>query len=161
LPAAVPVDALEALKLEGYSFGHARCKIQLLALLDLNPVDVRTGAPVFNGESLTSGAPFKSMVRSICGDTPEPLDHLAKLLFHPGVSTGLAHAVTTCDEPAWLASHAISDPARRALKFDRLAEFLALRTEALIAVVTSFALRRGEWDEADTPPVEALRVGSV
>ena len=161
LPQTAALTNYEAFNLEGYSFSHARCKIQLLALLDLCPVDVRTGVPVFDAEVLASEAPFKSMVRSICSDAPDPLGHLAKIMFHPSVSGGLAHAVMTCDEPALLASHAISDDARRAFKFGRLTDFLALRIEALMAAIDGFAARRGEWDEADTPPVEALRVENV
>ncbi len=162
LLATLPVHGapypVEALKLDGYSFGHARCKIQLLALLELAPRDVRTGAPVFLAEAMASEAPFKSMVRSVYRDAPDPLGSLAKIMFHPSVASGLANAVMTCDEPGWLASHAISDAAKRALKFDRDAKFLALRAETLTELITSFAARRGEWDEADTPPVESLRV---
>ena len=161
LPPFSPEQRWEALEIEGYSFGYARCKIQLLALLELNPVDVRTGAPVFDSTILAEVSPFEGSIRSLFRDSPDPLGSLAKVMFHPSVPTGLVQAVTTCEVPAWLECHAISDEARRALKFGKSAEFLALRASALTEVVSGFAARRGQWDEADTPPVEALRVASV
>lgn len=158
LLATLPGRSEPELGLDDYSFGYARCKIQLLALLELAPRDVRTGAPVFAEPGDGDEDPYKSMVREICPDLAGERGGLANRMFHPGVRTGLARAITDCHDDAVLESHAISDAARLALKFDRSQEFLALRRAALQRHIAAFGARRARWDEADTPPVESLRV---
>lgn len=147
------------IELDGYSFDQPRCKIGLLALLDLRPVDVRSGASVFT--AMPDGDdPYRSMVRFLGG--PGDADgSFAAVILHPAVSDGLARAVTHCTQSAWLASHAILDPARQALALARFDDFVALRAATLERHIADFAERRAQWEEADTPPVEALRVESA
>jgi hypothetical protein len=148
----------EVLHLENYSFGHARCTIQLLALLELEPRDLRSGAPVFADMAPDS---YKAMVRTICPDTTSAPDTLANRMFHTSIHSGLVRAIVACEDLDILASHSISADARRALKFDRPHEFLARRREELQLIVDDFAARRTEWEESDSPPIESLRVEAV
>ena len=148
------------LDLDDYSFGYARSKIQLLALLELGPRDLRDGEFVAPAAvDLTDKDAYHTLVRAIIPRGSESTGGLANRMFHPGVHNGLARLIANCEDSALLAGHAISDAARRALKFDHHDEFLRLRRADILARVEAFTDRRAQWDEPDSPPVEALRIG--
>lgn len=142
---------------EPFNWGAARSKVQALALLDLAPRDLVTGAPVIDAEALVDASDeetrWERLLRKILD---RPHLGLANYLLHGPTRRGLEHAITTCEDQASLASHAISSDARRALKFDRRDEFLALRQADLLTVVERFTARRAEWGELDAPAVESL-----
>ena len=136
----------------------ASSKLLALALLDLDPRDLTHGSAVRPAADDTDDARWQRLFRDILD---RPHAGLANHLAHPPHRRGLIYAITTCDEPAWLASHAISVEARRALKFDRVDDFLALRAAALRQHVSDFLERRARWDETDAPAVETLLQGVV
>lgn len=169
----VPSRCPGPVQLEEFNFRDARCKIELLALLQLRPLDLRSGEPVdaaarqswsAEPDEPDGGAPepvdravYERLVRPICLDATELQRSLANRMLHPGLRGGLARAVVACEDPAILASHAISPEARRALEFDRHHEFLRMRRDALASLVHEFTDQRAAWGELDFPPVEAAR----
>ena len=134
----------------------ASSKLLALALLDLEPRDLTDGSAVRPAGDDADDARWQRLFRDVLD---RPHAGLANHLAHPPHRRGLVHAITTCDEPAWLASHAISVEARRALKFDRVDDFLALRASALRRHIADFLERRARWDEIDAPAVETLLQG--
>jgi hypothetical protein len=159
LLSALPGRPDDDLDLDDYSFGFARSKVQLLALMDLGPRDLRDGELVVPTaiEPADKDA-YHTLVRTIFPRGTDSTGGLANRMFHPGVHNGLTRAIVECEDHALLATHAISDAARRALKFDHHDEFLRLRRAELLAHIEAFTDRRAQWDEADSPPIEALRI---
>lgn len=156
----IPSRPTSALDLDDYSFGYARSKIQLLALFELEPKDLRDGEPVVPAASeLSTARAYYSLVRTISSRGADGAGGLANRMFHLSVHDGLARTIITCEEPELLATHAISADARSALKLGRHEEFLYLRREDLLVVIDRFTERCAQWDEPDTPPLEALRIG--
>jgi len=137
----------------------ASSKLLALALLDLEPLDLTDGSAVRPGGGNADDTRWQRLFRKILD---RPHAGLPNHLAHPTHHQGVAHAIITCEEPAWLASHAISIEARRALKFDRIDDFLALRAAALRQHVADFLERRARWNEIDAPAIETLlpRVGA-
>jgi hypothetical protein len=157
---AIPGRSGEELDLDDYRFDFARSKIQLLALLALEPRDLRDAEHVLPAVTeLGDKDAYHTLVHAILPRSAESTGGLANRMLHPGLHSGLARAIADCEHPEILASHAISDAARRALKFDHHDEFLRLRRADLLVHVEAFADRRAEWDEPDSPPIEALRIG--
>lgn len=140
-----------------FLFQAARCKIQLLALLELGPRDLRSGQPIARpGESGSDEADgYQGLIRVVSAHHE---NSLANRIVHPGVRTGVIRAIVDCDDRDSLASHAIGVEARRALKFDDVPKFLRLRGSELRGIVARFGDGRAEWDEVDSPPIEALRI---
>jgi len=141
--------------LEDFSFAYARCKIQVLALLEMRPLDVRTGAPV---RSDASGDDVQELLHVICPHPAELQSSLANRLLHPGVRTGLARALGACGDRTILASQVVPDEARRALAHGDEVTFLRQRGALLQEVVQRFTAQRAQWDEHDRPPIEAMIV---
>lgn len=142
--------------LDDYSFRYARSKLALLALLALRPLSLQDGELIVPEAPGEQGA-YHQLVRTIL---PEHPGGLANRMLHPASPGGLARAIVACDDPGVLASHAISAEARRALKFDRPGDFLAMRRADLLALVQDFLDRRAAWDERDTPPLESLHIST-
>lgn len=176
----LPPRPAQTMELEEFSFAYARCKIQLLALLELRPRDLRTGELISAGSTSAelshedaeefdgvhdlkaaipeNDAAYKRLLRVVCRRPPELQSSLANRLIHPSVHSGILRTIVNCDEPDWLDSHGITPQARRALKFDNIAGFLKLRRESLQVIVQQFAEHKAEWDEIDSQPIEALQV---
>ncbi len=158
--------------LGGFAFSHARSKIQLLALLELQPLDLRTGMSVLADSSETDDEPdgdevaassdsddrIKRLVRPILPHPPDLAGSLANRALHPGVRTGLARAIVACPHPDRLLTHAISPEAAQALRAGDELGFLVLRGHELLRGLADLTARRAAWDEPDFPPVDALRV---
>ena len=155
LLAMLPGRPSSPLALEDFSFAYARCKIQVLALLELRPLDVRTGAPV---RSDASGDDVQKLLHVICPDPAEFQSSLANRMLHPGVRTGLARALGACGDRTILTSQVVSDEARWALADGDEATFLRKRGALLQEVVQRFTAQRAQWDEHDRPPIEAMIV---
>ena len=161
--------------LDDFAFSHARSKIEVLALLALRPLDLRTGLPVLTEpeeEPSASEEPeeppaanpddrIKCLVRTIIPRSFGASSSVANRMVHPGVRSGLIHAILTCEDPLRLASHMISSAAVRALRGGDERSFLILRYDDLLQNLQTFITRRAAWDEPDFPPVEALRVGNL
>ncbi len=155
LLAMLPTRPREPLALDDFSLSHARGKVQVLALLDLGPRNLETGAPVRAG---TSGEEIAPLIHTICPHLTA-VGNLANCMLHPSVRMGLARALAACDDRAILASHAVPDDARRALALGDEPTFLRLRSAAVQEVLQRFTSRRAQWDEHDRPPIEAMIVG--
>jgi len=156
----IPGRPVENLDLDDYSFGFARSKIQLLALLELGPRDLRDGELVAPAASDRGDKDaYHALVHTILPRSTDSAGGLSNRMVHPGVHGGLARLIVDCEAPELLASHAISDAARRALKFDHHDESLRLRRADILAHLEAFTERRAQWDEPDSPPIEALRIG--
>lgn len=156
---ALPARPIESLDLDDYSFGFARSKIQLLALLELGPRDLQDGELVVpTASDLGDKDAYHALVHTILPRTADS-GGLANRMFHPGSRSGLARLIVDCEFPELLASHAISHAARLALKFDHSEKFFQLRRADILAHVEAFTDRRAQWDEPDSPPIEALRIG--
>nr|WP_293182125.1 DUF262 domain-containing protein [Nannocystis sp.] len=146
---------------DAFKWQAARSKVQVLALLDLGPRDLASGSYVVNpqalmdpvGEGQDEETPWFRLVRKIID---RPHSGLANQMLHSPTRRGLVHAIIDCEDPVRLISHGISNEARRALKFGREDEFLALRTQTLRSVVHEFTERRCEWDEIDSPAVDVI-----
>lgn len=158
----LPARPEDPLDVDDYSFRYARSKIQLLAMLALGPQDLRDGEPVAPApDDLNSEDAYHRLVRAILPRGSDGTGGLANRMFHPSVHNGLARAIGACEDLRRLASHAISSEARRALRLGDHQEFLCLRRQAILKCVERFTERRAQWDEPDTPPVDALRIGDV
>jgi hypothetical protein len=162
---ALPQTPPSPVDLDDFTFSHARSKLQLLALLDLQPVDLRTGVSVLfdaseDSEDDESSAVepddrIKRLVRTIF---PQVATSLANRVIHPRVIGGLIRTIIACEDVGRLATHAISGQAAQALRAGDDREFLALRERDLKQQIAEFLARRAAWDEPDFPPVEALRL---
>lgn len=144
---------------EPFNWGSARSKVHALALLDLGPRDLVTGVPLVPAEALvdtpgdSEALRWERLARKILD---RPRGDVANILLHGPTRRGLKSAIVACDDTTWLASHAISGAAHRALKFDHDEEFLALRRDALVDVIVGFTGRRAGWGELDAPAVESV-----
>lgn len=130
-------------------------RIHLLALLDLAPRDLVSGelvSPPLNA----SADDYRSKVRPI--DPALPTE-LANCMFHGPTQAELLTLVTGSATQDSLATHAISIPARDALRAGDSEQFLQFRRADLRRLIHRFADRRAQWHEPDTPPVEALHIG--
>lgn len=165
----------EPMALDNFAFNYARCKIQVLALLSLAPVDLRTGEPVLAGDpevaeeagsggegatGASEGGGIKGLIRSICPHPAARGSSLANRMIHPGVRSGLVRLISTCEDPVWLATHGISRGARGVLLRGDDVGFLVEREAGLARLLEEFTEARAQWDEVDYPPVESLRIGN-
>lgn len=159
LLAMLPSRPLEPLEIDGpFNWHAAKSRVQALALLELEPRDLTSGAPVIEPDVLvgptdTEEPGWQRLLRKIL---QRPQCGLANFMFHLPVRRGLEREIVDCEDAGRLASHAISVEARLALKFGRGDDFLRLRTSVLREVVERFTERRAEWDELDVPSVEAV-----
>lgn len=139
-------------------------RIQALALLDLKPRDLRSGQQIHRATDEVpdlerEDAEFP-LIRRIFDFQIGKADDFANRIIHPNVAGGIFKAIQGCRTRSWLVSHAISSEATAALAGGDFSAFLRLRARELAAVMQEFSERRAQWDELDSPPVEALQVGS-
>lgn len=139
-------------------------RIQALALLDLKPRDLRTGQQIHRAtdelpDVEREDAEFP-LIRRIFDFQIGKADDFANRIVHPNVAGGIFKVIQGCRTRSWLVSHAISSEATSALAGGDFSAFLRLRARELAAVMQEFSERRAQWDELDTPPVDALQVGS-
>lgn len=167
LLAGLPPDPGAPTRLSEFDFSHARSKIEVVALIALRPLDLRTGLPVLdeNPEDDTSvpedNDRIERLVRTILPLALGSTASLANQMLHPELRSGsMIHAIASCDDPLRLGSHLISQAAVNALRSGDEREFLVVRYTDLLQQLQSFTARRAAWDEPDFPPVEALRVGN-
>nr|WP_276599168.1 DUF262 domain-containing protein [Nannocystis sp. SCPEA4] len=145
---------------EGAS-SHARLRITLLAMLALGPRDLRTGEPVGpDSDEISSPDAYLALLSPIVPGVFDRANSLANRMLHPPVEGGLAPVIIDCDDPELLATHALFLEDRHDLREDRIDDFIRSRDERGFMHLDDFLWRRAQWDEPDTPPVEALRIGS-
>lgn len=163
------------LELDDFAFSHARSKIEVLALFDLRPLDLRTGLPVLaddpeertsepedgnNPPAVDPDERIKRLIRPILPDLRGFASNLANRMIHASLRSGMVRAIMACEDPVRLGSHLISPAAVKALHDGDELQFLTTRSQELLQHMSTFTARRAAWDEPDFPPVEALRVGN-
>lgn len=154
LLAMVPRTPLIHLESRPFALSSTRCKIQMLALLDLAPRHLTTGAQV----ELRGG--IKTLTRPIATAAPGAWKQdLANVLVHPTIPGGLRRALLKVEDPTILASHGLTPDTQDLLRRGYLSEFFAARCERLRVHVEAFTARRAAWNLPDRPPLSALEVG--
>jgi hypothetical protein len=155
-----------------YNFRTAQTKLQVNALLALQPRDLRTGE-LINGPKLISlkGADalpriFNSLARSLVKrhgtglfeDTQSLMRGLANRLVHPIAKEQslLATLRNAPSEPALLLSHGIPLEAHAALRNGHVLDFLMSRTVFLSNHVRQFLDSKARWEESDRGSLKSL-----
>lgn len=143
-----------------FNFRHATAKLLALALTDLNPRDLESGALLRLEDYLgrtDQELPFPALVSSSAVGPNMLLLSVANRLAHP-YRTGLRRRLIAVTDRAVLASHGITEEAHAALRAGEAARFLALRAEYLGVHVRAFCERHARWDEPDRPSISSLLV---
>lgn len=141
-----------------FALNWARCRVQVLALLDLGPRHLQTGELIsFSTPSQSSSD--KLNVNNILNDTLDNWQQdLANRIIHPVPHRGFRDALLKVREAALLRTHAISLEALTRLEHDDFAGFFKLRSEALKNHISAFVNRHTRWDASDRPPLSALEI---
>lgn len=125
-------------------------RIQALALLDLNPRDLRTGRPILRATDEVPNVEREDaefpLIHRIFDFQVGKADDFANRIVHPAVPGGIFKAIQSCRVRSWLVSHAISGEAMAALAGGDFSAFLKLRARELAAVMQEFSERRAAWD---------------
>lgn len=137
-----------------FNFRFAASKLLALALMDLSPRDLETGAS-FNAP--VQEMAFPQIVASIAGGRTALIRSTANRLAHPQ-RPGIRKLVLDATDPSILASHGITAEAIQALRDGNATTFLALRAEYLQAHFQRFFKRHARWDEPDRPSLSSLYV---
>lgn len=145
----------EPLELGPFNFRYARSKLQVLALAELHPLDLRTLVPIDVATLCEQqGIPVAEL--SSESGVSSPARGLAGRLVHPHMTPSALRDALRAASIEALASHAISPTAREALLADDLERFFDLREGDLGPLVTAFLDRRAEWGDSDRPSIGAL-----
>lgn len=136
--------------LRKFSFNHARCKIQVLAMLQRLPVSLASGETIAISSALFPPATIF--------DRTDLRGSLANRLIHPHSSRSLRKLVEECSSASDLASHAITLEAQRDLRRGDVGGFLRRREEVLGDLVRSYCERKAKWSQSDRPPLKHLIV---
>lgn len=154
------VDAMPATQpsaVEAFNFRFAHGKLQALALVALEPVDIFSEekmdpASIFDVDS--DGLPLPDIIASADG----VLAHsIANRLLHVR-KPGLRRALIANSTPHSRASHGISEEAYTALEGGLVNEFLRLRAITLSEHFKKFFEYKAQWKETDRPSMPALVV---
>ncbi len=142
-----------------FKFNHAASKLQALALMELSPRDLETGAPLQLDAlfgSVDRELPFPQVITYRAGNHDEPMRSAANRLVHPERTGGVRRLLLNVTDSGVLASHGIPEAALQALRKGDAAQFLALRAEYLRPHFQQFFDRHARWDEPDRPSLSAL-----
>lgn len=141
---------------EPFNFRHATGKLLALAMLDLEPRDLDSGALIQIGQDLGSDAtefPIPSIVKE--GVAKNVLQGAANRLIHPQ-RPKLRQRLAAVRDPEVLASHGITEIAAQALRDGKANEFLERRADFLRDHCARFFDRHARWKESDRPSLKAL-----
>lgn len=140
-----------------FNFRHATSKLQTLALLDLKPRDMESGAPI--GLDLLAGPPGRDLAMPVVVENSQAAlaKSVANRLFHPR-RPRLRRLLTDVVDPDVLASHGIPAVAIAALRTGDAEGFFVARAEFLRQHFDRFFDRHARWDEPDRPSLAALVV---
>lgn len=149
-PAALPnID-------EPFNFRHAAGKLLALAMLDLTPRDLESGAPIDIGQDAEADPPefpMPSIVKQ--GLAKNHLQCAANRLIHPQ-GPKIRQRLAAVRDPEVLASHGITETAAQALRDGNVDSFLKLRADFLRDHCARFFDRHARWDESDRPSLKAI-----
>lgn len=150
-PAPPPIET------RPFALNWARCRVQVLSLLDLGPRHLQTGELL--PTSATDGSSSRIHVHNILNDAIDPWQQdLANRLVHPSLPRGFREALLKVHEAAVLHSHAVSLAALARLEQGDDVNFFRMRDETLRAHIAAFLNRHTRWDASDRPPLTALEV---
>ncbi|KFA92368.1 DUF262 domain-containing protein [Archangium violaceum] len=164
LPTAVP----RAPNLRDFKYRAAETRLQLNALLALQPRELRSGelldVPTIIG---TQGAEaLRQLLTSVPRLRPDDdsvqlkslMQGLANRIFHPEISGQSLLAAIEQASPEVLGSHGISPSARKALQQGDRLRFLTLRLKLLEQHVATFLDSKARWLESDRKPLQSLLI---
>jgi hypothetical protein len=155
-----------------FNFAHAQSKLEVLAMLALEPRDVRTGQRVqpielFGSTQDEGGAALPRLFTAPHQKQADTHRSVVNRLVHPEVErlkAALKEAANgdalfgEVDAHMLLRSHGIDDDASRALALGDADAFFEARRRFLKAHLSSFFAARAKWSDNDRPPIEALIV---
>jgi hypothetical protein len=159
---------------EPFNLRFARSLMSVIALVELRPRDLRTGAPIDVAAVLSRD---EDLVRQIVGYRPAGLSADAAALYssignrviHPPIDEGSVLSILQGEaqaalpsiaagavSPATLASHAISPAALARLTHGDRLGFLRLRRDDIENATARLIDRHAEWDHADRVSLDVL-----
>lgn len=144
-----------------FKFNHAVSKLQALALMELGPRDLETGAPLHLDALFglaDQESPFPQVITYMAGGHDRLMRSAANRLVHPARAKGVRRLLLSVTDRDVFASHGIPEAAMQALREGEATQFLALRAENLRAHFQQFFDRHARWDEPDRPSLVALTV---
>jgi hypothetical protein len=152
-----------------FNFRHAESKLELLALLALDPRDASSGRRLEPTDLLGAHAENVELrvpqIFPARAEKPnEPSLSVVNRVAHPyrpGIRKALADAgaedaLFNPPDVALLRSHGIDQAASDALLLGDAARFFSARRQFLQAHFESFFSRRAQWQDSDRPPISAL-----
>lgn len=156
-----------------FNLKYARSRLSVIALAELRPHDLRTGAPLDVRELLESSGELAPEIMtyaalpSAAGLSPTQdtgASSVGNRLLHPSVGeismlTTLMRAIPPLGSTSsthGLASHAISAEAVRALQKNDSLRFLQIRRDEIEAATDRLVERHAEWDHSDRPSIASL-----
>jgi hypothetical protein len=165
--------------LDRFDARHARSRLELLALTNLEPRIPQNGEPVDLFGLLQSPAVLPLVFPAVRVTEHRLAGTVAnRALFRPAMlnarshllertgrkigmrqrGAGLNSALLQASAPEILASHAISAEARIALVEGNGPRFLEIRAKLLEEIIGRFLAARAEFEADDSPPVDALTI---
>lgn len=142
---------------EPFKFNTATGKLLALALLDLQPRDLESGALIDfrpNLKSEESVFPMPVIIGQSSATT-DGVQSLANRLIHPQ-RPKLRQRLTEAQDATVLASHGVPDAAAKALRDGDVDRFLTLRADHLQDHCQRFFARHARWEESDRPSIAAI-----
>jgi len=152
-----PMPATE----EQFNLRYARTRVLAIAMIGLNPKDLRTGVALDVAGMLAAGDIFPQIVTH--RPTPTPPDRVAvfssvgnRLLHPPATDVSLLALLQRPQALSVLASHGISDDAIRMLKSGDRAGFLGDRRDEIETRAAKLVENRAEWGHSDRTSIASL-----
>jgi len=145
---------------ETFNVGHARPRLLAIAMVELRPQHLETGAPLDIAALLDAGTDVFPQIlsRRPAESSPEAaalFSSVGNRLLHPALTGSSFAAAIANASPAVAVSHGIDEPAVRALAGDRLA-FLALHRQRVEEAAWQVIDNHAEWEHADRLSIEAM-----
>lgn len=142
---------------EAYNFRFATGKLLALAMLDLKPRDLDSGALIPIDQEVGAEEQEFSMPAIIAshGGAGNALRSIANRLIHPH-RPGIRQRLAEVRDPEVLASHGIPEAAAQALRDADVDRFLKMRADVLHRHCERFFARHARWGESDRPSIAAL-----
>jgi hypothetical protein len=139
-----------------FNFRYAQAKLAVLALLDLKPRALASGAPVTVDELIGKGGAI-GIPKIITGISDNLARAVVNRVVHPK-GAGLRRQLAQISDEAILSSHGISRAGQESLRAGDLDAFFRERGRELQGRFNAFFFRKARWNETDRPPISVLRV---
>jgi len=139
-----------------FNFRYAQAKLAVLALLDLKPRALASGAPI-TVEQLVGQDGAIGIPKIISGTSDDLARSVVNRIVHPK-DAGIRRQLTQSTDEAILSSHGISRPCQESLRAGDFDAFFRERARVLQGRLDAFFVRKARWNETDRPPISVLRV---